>query len=96
MSKKYELTSDFNVIFGIEGHCRIMSEEQVIDLASDYQANVLIPEEEEDDEPESADTIKYMQEDLDFLQNENNALSKRLALANDILDSVSVNVREIA
>lgn len=95
MSKKYELTSDFNVIFGIEGHRRIMSEEQVIDLASDYQANVLIPE-EEDDEPESADTIKYMQKDLDFLQNENNALSKRLALANDILDSVSVNVREIA
>lgn len=96
MSKKYELTSDFNVIFGIEGHRRIMSEEQVIDLASDYQANVLIPEEEADDEPESADTIKYMQEDLDFLQNENNALSKRLALANVILDSVSVNVREIA
>lgn len=37
-----------------------------------------------------------MQEDLDFLQNENNAVSKRLTLANDILDSVSVNVREIA
>ena len=44
-----------------------MSEEQVINLASDYQANVLIPEEEEDDEPESADTIKYMQEDLNVL-----------------------------
>lgn len=32
----------------MDGHKKIMNEEQVIDLASDYQENVLIPEEEED------------------------------------------------
>lgn len=94
--KKYELTSDYNIVWGMDGHKKIMNEEQVIDLASEYQANVLIPEEEEDDEPESAETIKYMQEDLDFLQDKNKPLQKRFELADDILNSVAIDIKEIA
>ena len=79
----------------MDGHKKIMNEEQVIDLASEYQANVLIPEEEEDDEPESAETIKYMQEDLDFLQDNNKSIQKRVELADDILNSVAIDIKEI-
>lgn len=49
-----------------------MTPDQVIDLACDYQANVLLNEEED------KQTIKYMNDDLKFMQNMHKPLKKAL------------------
>lgn len=89
MPVKYKLTSDFNIVWGIPGHSAVMTPDQVIDLACDYQANVLLNEEDKQ-------TIKYINEDLNFMQNTHKPLKERLDTAIDILNSVAINVRTIA
>lgn len=37
-----------------------------------------------------------MQEDLDFLQDKNKPIQKRFELADDILNSVAIDIKEIA
>lgn len=89
MLVKYKLTSDFNIVWGVPGHSAVMTPDQVIDLACDYQANVLLNEEED------KQTIEYMNEDLDFMQNTHKPLKKRLDIAIDILNNVAINVHAI-
>lgn len=89
MPQKYELTSDFNVIWGVPGHKQVMTTDEVIDLACDYQGEVLL------DEEDDKQSIKYMNDDLNFMQNAHNSLKKRLATAVDILNSVAIDVRAI-
>ena len=89
MPQKYELTSDFNVIWGVPGHKQVMTTDEVIDLACDYQGEVLL------DEEDDKQSIKYMNDDLNFMQNAHNSLKKRLAIAIDILNSVAIDVRAI-
>lgn len=72
------------------GHSVIMTPDQVIDLACDYQANVLL------NEKEDKQTIKYINDDLDFMQNTHKPLKKRLDTAIDILNSVAIDVHTLA
>lgn len=90
MPVKYKVTSDFNIVWGVPGHSAVMTPDQVIDLACDYQANVLLNEEED------KQTIKYMNDDLDFMQNTHKPLKKRLDTAIDILNSVAIDVHTLA